>query len=65
MWLYAAVLGMWEVEPMWGSGFCGVGMWEVEPMMYVDGRRGALLSPGLRVDKFFYFLLAVAGKLHV
>ena len=31
----------------------------------VRGRRGVLLLPGLRVDKFFYFLLAIAGKLHV
>ena len=50
--------------------FCGVGMWEVVPMC-VDadgvrwGRRGVLLLPGLRVDKFFYFLLATAGELHV
>ena len=31
----------------------------------VRGRRGVLLLLGLRVDKFFYFLLAIAGKLHV
>lgn len=65
MWLYSAVLGMWEVVPMWISVFGGVGDVKGCADRVVRGRRGVLLLPGLRVDKFFYFLLAIAGKLHV
>lgn len=45
--------------------FCGVGDAGGCADRVVRGRRGVLLLPGLRFDKFFYFLLAIAGKLHV
>lgn len=45
--------------------FCGVGDVGGCADRVVRGRRGVLLLPGLRVDKFFYFLLAIASKLHV
>ncbi len=53
MWLYSTVLEMWEVEPMWVSGFCGVGMREAEPIWVMGTARRFAVAWGWEDFLFF------------